>query len=178
MGGEGGGGGGAAGERRCRGRRSPASRPHPFRCPSLGGDTKSSLLEPSAWRRCPTGSAEGARAGGPPPEGPSRELGLQALPPRSSRPPGSPLRESSRAGGRRAGTTRRCYRCRCLCSKHPRPLQREVGEFRFVSPLCPSGVAGCWKGAKGCLRPHGGRTRSQGSGKGEVPPSVWGGGVF
>lgn len=44
--------GGAAGS----GARPPA--PTPLRCLSLGGDTKSSRSEPSAWRRCPTGSAE------------------------------------------------------------------------------------------------------------------------
>lgn len=80
--------------------------------------------------------------------------GVQAPTPRSPRPPRSPPRASSRAGGGRAGTTPRCYRRRRrlrLCRERPSPLQREVGDFRFVSLLCPSRVGGCERGAEGWI---------------------------
>lgn len=70
---------------------SPASRPHPLRCLSLGSDTKSSRSVPSAWRRCPSDRGRGGRrAGGGAARRAGPGAGLQALP----APPRSPRRAS------------------------------------------------------------------------------------
>ncbi|KAF7486001.1 Hypothetical predicted protein [Marmota monax] len=83
--------GGAAGA-------EPSLPPPPLRCLSVGGDTKSSRSVPSAWRRCPTGDAEGGRAGGAPPEGPGGELGCRR---RRRAARAAPQPAAGGAGGRR-----------------------------------------------------------------------------
>lgn len=105
---------------------------------------------PGRW-----GSSRGAAPG-------AGAAGTAAAPPEPAPHPG---RASGRAGGGRAGTPAMPPPPPPL-RQRPSPPRGEVGEFRFVPPLCPSGVAGGEGSARGCLRPRSGRPRAGPAGAG------------